>query len=337
MPNRKKLHFLSHQEDVHCIIFHILVLSSYLAAFWIYLHPAQAGLDSGGEIFAFIAASALMLGWISGIDVGVNYHNHVHREIFRSPTMNLWFARFWPVVGGWPAFCWKHSHTTVHHNNILGPEDWTLPRQNKNGEIESLFIYSIALWPWRSIPCLRQDARNQRFENLSTQEISKETFFFLIIWTAPFFVDPPMALCLWVLPQLIANTAVMGPGMYAQHYGCTEPDKRQKFTHSNTFLSQFFNLTMFNIGYHIEHHQWPLAHWSILPRIHARNKQRIIEGGGHIVPFGYYRGGQLLSAWFLPERGHRIFLTKQPDIYQAASHARNVPTTQTAEGKEHII
>lgn len=310
---KERRRILSHREDIHCVIFHALVLASYASAFWIYLHPDLAGLDSPADNAAFVLASALMLGWISGVDVGVNYHNHVHREIFRIEFMNRWFSRIWPLVGGWPALFWKHSHATIHHENILNPEDWTLPRHNANDEVENILIYSLLFWPWRCAPCLWRDFRNGRNDELTETNAIKELIIFLLLWSIPFLIDPFMALLLWVFPQLVANVAVMCPGMYAQHFGCYEPSEERAYSHSNTFLSRFFNLTMFNIGYHIEHHQWPNVHWSALPRVHERMKGNIVQDGGHVVPFGYYRGGQLLSSILSPNRGRRIFLSPHPD------------------------
>ena len=326
MEPKGKRRVLSHREDVHCVVFHVLVLAGYAAAFWIYLHPKLSGVDSTGEVAAFVAASALLLGWISGVDVGVNYHNHVHREIFQISAMNRWFARIWSLVGGWPALFWKHAHVTVHHKNILGPEDWTLPRRNAKGGLESIFVYSVTFWPWRSTCCLWRDFSNRGDGETTGRNAIKELLIFLSLWSLPFFVDPLMALWLWVLPQFVANVAVMGPGMYAQHYGCSEPSEAQRYSHSNTFLSKFFNSTMFNIGYHIEHHQWPNVHWSALPRTHVRKKREIVEGGGHVVSFGYYRGGQLLSSFFLPDRGRRIFLAQHPDYLPFVTKNETTPS-----------
>ena len=79
--------------------------------------------------------------------------------------------------------------------------------------------------------------------------------------------------------------------MYAQHVDCVAKSVLHPVSHSNTFLSRFFNLTTFNIGYHIEHHDYPAVHWSELPAFHQRLKNRLIEGGAHVLPFGYYRAG----------------------------------------------
>src|SRR5262245_5773897 len=113
MARRRRI--LAHPDDVHSVAYHLLVVAAYALAFCIYLRPQSAGLDTAWERAAYVGAAALMLGWISGIDVGVNFHNHVHRPVFRVPALNLWFGRLWTVTGGWPALFWWHSHVTVHH------------------------------------------------------------------------------------------------------------------------------------------------------------------------------------------------------------------------------
>jgi hypothetical protein len=106
---------LAHPQDWHCIIFHFLCLAAYACAFWLYQHPTLVGVTGWWSRTAFVAASAAMLGWISGIDVGVNFHNHSHRPIFISHFVNRWFGRLWTFSGGWPSFFWEYCHVTVHH------------------------------------------------------------------------------------------------------------------------------------------------------------------------------------------------------------------------------
>ncbi len=61
------------------------------------------------------------------------------------------------------------------------------------------------------------------------------------------------------------------------------------------FLSRFFSLTMFNIGYRLEHHNDPLVHWSKLPEIQQRLKKELIDGAAHVVPYGNYHDAFLLA------------------------------------------
>jgi fatty acid desaturase len=99
-------------------------------------------------------------------------------------------------------------------------------------------------------------------------------------------------------------------GMYAQHAGGTDENR---FSHTTTFLSHFFNLTMFNAGFHVEHHEKPAVHWSELPRLHAAMKPELIAGGAHIVPYGIYRASSLLNSFFHPKRDWQRFLEQHPD------------------------
>jgi fatty acid desaturase len=123
----------------------------------------------------------------------------------------------------------------------------------------------------------------------------REFAIFLALWSIPFWINPIMAVCLWVLPQWIANAWVMGSGMYVQHAGCVRKSADRPVSHSNIFMSKFFNLTMFNIGYHLEHHEHPRVHWSELPELHDRLKKELIEGGAHVVPYGNYHASFLLA------------------------------------------
>lgn len=283
---------LAHPQDKHCVIFHVASLAAYACAFWLYQHPELAGISGRWSRMAFVAASALMLGWIWGINVGVNFHNHSHRRIFTSPFVNRWFGRFWTFSGGWPSFFWEYSHVTVHHANLLGAEDWTLPKRKADGSLEDFRLYVLAHWPWRYMVHLCRDLNARR--GLRRKAL-REFAIFLALWSIPFWIDPIMALWLWVLPQWIANAWVMGPGMYVQHSGCVRKCPDRPMSHSNVFLPKFFNFTMFNIGYHLEHHDHPRVHWSELPELHKRLKRDLIDGGAHVVPYGFYYAAFLLA------------------------------------------
>ncbi len=72
----------THPEDIHCAIYNIVVLVCYGAAFWLWLNPEVAHIDGVADRIAFCLGAGFLLGWISGINVGVNYHNHSPRPIF---------------------------------------------------------------------------------------------------------------------------------------------------------------------------------------------------------------------------------------------------------------
>jgi fatty acid desaturase len=287
--------WLAHPEDLHCVFFHVMVLALYGVAFWMWLHPEAAGLTTGTERMAFGLGTALLLGWCSGIEVGVNFHNHAHRRIFTRPWMNRWFGRTWTVSAGWPAYFWQYSHVVVHHRHLLGERDWTLPKRGADGEWEGFFRYCLLHWPWRYVPHLWRELRQPVASASVARRARVELGFFLVLFSIPFLIDPVMGLLLWALPAWIANVLVVGPGMVAQHAGREAPGDDHTYRHSNTFASKLFNEWMFNIGYHAEHHTYPHVHWSELPKLHAEIAEDLVADGAHVVPFGYYRGGYLLS------------------------------------------
>lgn len=318
---------LSHPSEVHSLLFHALVVACYILAFWLYRHPQLAGIDSSFAYAAYVAAAALMLGWISGINVGVNYHNHAHRPVFRSRGLNRWLGRFWTVFGGWPDYFWWYAHVVVHHKRLLTERDWTLPQRRPSGEWESVTRYSLLHWPWRYTGHFFQEFRPSNCGWAKTRRALGEFAIFLALWSIPFWIDLRMAVWLWLLPHWIGNALVMGPGMYVQHAGCEAPGDDHNYRHSTTFVSRVFNLIMFNIGYHAEHHSHPGVHWSELPEFHESIKGTLISEGAHIVPYGYYRAGYLLS------RGNSEFFDQDPR-YLPLAEQQPIPDDRSSRAEQ---
>lgn len=315
--------WLSRREDVHCVVFHVLCLTAYGIAFWLWLHPEISGLDSTAERIAFVLGAAYLLGWISGVDVGVNFHNHTHRRIFKKAWMNRWATRLWTFSGGWPGLYWQYSHVTVHHSNLLGDRDWTLPKRNADGSFEPLYRYLLCHWPWRYAKHLWLDIRANR---LDRRRARTEFMWFAALWSIPFWIDPWMAVWLWALPHWIANCVTMGSGMYVQHAGCVKKSEQHPVQHSNGFLSRFFNRTMFNIGYHVEHHDHPGVHWADLPQFHVANREELVDAGAHYVPYGYYKAARLLARPGEAATGLLAFRSEQ-----AVGYERRPRVTERAE------
>ncbi|WDI40559.1 fatty acid desaturase family protein [Bremerella sp. P1] len=321
-PRAGHFGILSHLTDIHSIVFHMLVLVAYGISFWIYQHPGSFGITSPLSKIAFVLGAAIMLGWVSGVDVGVNFHNHCHRPMFRHRWLNRWFGRLWTITGAWPSYFWTYAHLTIHHKHLLESDDWTLPRSDKNGNWENFYAYCLLHWPWRYVVHFAEEFHPNRCKWTITRRALGELLIFLVIWTAPFWLDVQMALLLWVFPQWLANVAVMGPGMYVQHAGRDKPSAEHRYRHSTTFVSRFFNLIMFNIGYHAEHHTYPSIHWSELPNLHDQIRDDLIEEQAHVVPFGYYRAGYLVSRQSEEfDKQHPQYVSTKPN-YSSTSEER---------------
>lgn len=315
-PSRHWL--FAHPEDSHCAIYNLLVLCCYAAAFWLWLHPESARITGPWSRAAFTLGAGFLLGWISGINVGVNFHNHAHRPIFRSRILNRWFERLWTFSGGWPSFFWWHQHVVVHHSNLLGDVDWTLPKRRADGRFENIYSYVFFHWPWRYAPHLWRDFRSGRGGEWVKRKAAKELAIFLVLWSIPFWIDPWMGLALWLFPQWIGNSMQMGGGMYVQHAGCVPRSAAFPRSHSNSFESKFFNLTTFNIGYHAVHHENERVHWSALPAFHRRMRRRLVADGAHVVPYGYYRAAHICARPGATERGFHTFIADHAEGFGAS-------------------
>ncbi|MFT5463190.1 MAG: fatty acid desaturase [Planctomycetota bacterium] len=310
----------NHPQDKHCAIYNLVVLACYGSAFWLWLHPETAHLTEWYDKLAFCLGAGYLLGWISGVNVGVNFHNHAHKPIFRKEWINRWFGRIWTFSGGWPAFYWYHSHVVVHHSNLLdGQADWTMPKRRPDGRFENIYKYVFLHWPWRYFPHLYRDFKNNRGGDWVRGKAIKEGLIFLALWSIPWFIDPVMAVGLWLFPAWIGNGVTMAAGMYVQHAGSVAKCEEFPVQHSNSFHSKFFNLTMFNIGYHIVHHDYEQVHWSVLPRFHDKMKERLIANGAHVVPYGYYHASHLVAKIGDDEGGFNRFAADQVPAYESST------------------
>ena len=94
-------------------------------------------------------------------------------------------------------------------------------------------------------------------------------------------LDWRKALCLVLVPQLLANLGIVGIN-FLWHDGC-DPD--HPFNHSRNFTGRFLNFVALNNGYHGMHHEEPALHWSLLPRgTRTAHPSRAASGARATVP-----------------------------------------------------
>ena len=62
---------------------------------------------------------------------------------------------------------------------------------------------------FRQLPAKERKAMRERWENLPLERrrAVKELAIFLVLWSIPFWIDPVMALCLWVLPPVVLSAS----------------------------------------------------------------------------------------------------------------------------------
>ncbi|NBD13077.1 fatty acid desaturase [Corallococcus silvisoli] len=308
-PERRlrRTRLLAHPEDIHVVVYMLLYWAGLASAFAIYLGP-ESGAWTPADRVGFCLAAGLWLGLAGAVNTGINYHSHTHRGIFKSRWLNRWVGRVWTIPGGFPAFFWSYKHLVVHHKHLHEQADWVQPKRAEDGRYENLYRYILLYWPWRWARHFYVDF--SRAKPAVRRRAIRELVFFLVCWSLPFFVDVTLGLGIWFFHQWVSNVGVMGPGMYAQHAGGTN---ERRLSHSNTFLCAFFNKTMFNAGFHIEHTARPGVHWSELPALHESMKDELIADGAHVLPYGIFKGAGLLSSVFNPDAGYEQFMRGEPD------------------------
>ncbi|MFT5469917.1 MAG: fatty acid desaturase [Verrucomicrobiales bacterium] len=67
---------------------------------------------------------------------------------------------------------------------------------------------------------------------------------------------------------------------YYEHYRAGSPGT--KYANSVSYYGKFYNIMMFNEGYHQEHHLRPTAHWTERPQLREKYRKEM-EDAGHYV------------------------------------------------------
>ena len=237
----------------HGLLFCALHFAAIGSAFWLWLHPEVTGFATPAQKLGFALGAGMWLGWSGGINMGINFHSHAHKPIFRNDALNRWFGRLWTLPGGIPSYWWRYKHLAVHHSH-LGRGSTTGCSPSGAPTAATRTSGSTSCSTGRGAGATTSRASSASAPPAVRRRAWRELAIFAVPFSIPFFVDPWMALGLWLFPAWVGGSMIMGMGMYAQHAGGTD---EHRYSHTTTFLSHFFNLTMFNAGFHIEHHEQP--------------------------------------------------------------------------------
>jgi hypothetical protein len=201
----------SHLQDWRCVVFHTVCLMVCVCAFWLRT-PRKPALPARGPTWSLfwllsLAGSPESMSVSTSTTIPSGQSSRRSSSIAGSVDCGHFRA-----VGH--RFFWEYCHVTIHHAKLRTTEDWTLPRQTASGSFENFQRYLFTPWPWRISMHLWKDlTARQSLRRRSLRELA----IFLALWSIPFWIDPVMALWLWLLPHRIANAFVMNSGMYVQH------------------------------------------------------------------------------------------------------------------------
>lgn len=193
-------------------------------------------------------------------------HNHLHKGIFKSKSLNRAFRCVLSFGALYPASANIASHNLVHHHfDDDGQPDWAAPGNvGFRWHLLNLLHFPNVVGP-NTFAGVSRWARTTRQKDFRGQYLLEQVFAFgltgaLLLW------DFWTALAFIVLPQLWGARGILRINLI-QHDGC---DVTSEWNHSRNFVGRAFNWVMCNNGYHTIHHNRAGLHWSVLHLAHER-------------------------------------------------------------------
>jgi fatty acid desaturase len=196
-------------------------------------------------------------------------HHHQHTNTFKSRVLNRLLELFYALHSGVTTNLWLLHHVLGHHLNYLDQSIDESRWKRKSGSKMSEFEYTFNV---------AGSAYYRGYQvGKSHPKIQKEFLFYSALTftiVAELVLYKPIAgLFLFVLPMVI-GLILTSWATYEHHAGL---DTDNEFEASNNNLHPFFNLTTGNLGYHTAHHHKQGVHWSKLPELHEKIKDKIPE------------------------------------------------------------
>ncbi len=231
---------------------------SYVA--WV-THFEDLGSIANAAIFIFM----LFLAYYNPIVVT---HNFLHTPFFKSNGLNRTFSLFNSMNMGLPQIIYKYHHLNHHrHNNSLEDPSSTF-LFGKDGKQEHWIKYcALSFFRDGNLKSWKMAVDKGDSFNLCCElgmVLAFWTFLLTVSWKFFAFIYVPLYFCQWFLAHL---------ENYFEHYMASDPDN--KYGNSVSVYHPWYNVFMFNEGYHQEHHISPQVHWSKRPEVSRKFQEQM--------------------------------------------------------------
>lgn len=196
-------------------------------------------------------------------------HHHQHIFTFRNTALNRGLEFAYALHTGVTTHLWRLHHVLGHHLNFLDQEKdesrWERKDGTQMGMIEYTLNVAITAYP-------RGYAVGKRYPKQLKPFLIYTAITFVIV-AALVWYKPAAGIMLFALPMMtsLIFTAYV---TYDHHSGL---DTENEFEASRNKLSPVYNFLTGNLGYHTAHHHKQGVHWSRLPELHAKIKDKIPE------------------------------------------------------------
>ena len=229
---------------------------------------------AAAQLFAFFAVDSHLVAFgcvalLFGVQVssGAICHNHHHVNTFRVKWLNRAYEVLLYLQTGTSPYSWTIHHNIGHHRHYLNPHEDPAPWQHRDGRMMSR-VYFDVINAARIYPEIIKIGRDH------PHVYSKFKRMFVLAnlpLLALLLIDPVRALIVFVLPMILLLVLLLD-NTWGQHAG-TGLDNH--FEASRNVELKLYNITSWNLGFHTAHHMLPGLHWSKLPALHERIRDRI--------------------------------------------------------------
>ena len=194
-------------------------------------------------------------------------HHHQHAPTFKNVILNRILEFFYALHTGVTTNLWVLHHVHGHHNNFLNQETdesrWTRKDGTKMGELE--YSLKITLTAYYRGYQVGKDHPTEQRDFIIFSIIT----FALVAGLVAY--NPTAGILLFVLP-MIMGLFMTAWATYEHHAGL---NTENEFEASFNNLNRWYNLFTGNLGYHTAHHYKGGLHWSKLPQLHEKIKDKI--------------------------------------------------------------
>lgn len=215
-------------------------------------------------LFAYYVAMIIPKGIICAWN-----HHHQHIFTFRNTALNRGLEFAYALHTGVTTHLWRLHHVLGHHLNFLDQKKdesrWEREDGTQMGMVEYTLNVAITAYP-------RGYEVGKRYPKQLKPFLIYSTITFVILGALVWYKPVP-AIMLFVLP-MITSLIFTAYVTYDHHSGL---DTENEFEASRNKLSPLYNLLTGNLGYHTAHHHKQGVHWSRLPELHEKIKDKIPE------------------------------------------------------------
>lgn len=194
-------------------------------------------------------------------------HHHQHAPTFKHTLPNRILEFFYALHTGVTTNLWVLHHNLGHHQHFLDQSKdesrWMRKDGTQMGELEySLIIAATAYYRGFQVG-------KKHPEEMKPFLVFGAISFVLIVMLVA--LNPGAAILLFVLPMMM-GLFMTAWATYEHHAGLNTDDLyHASFNNTN----RWYNLFTGNLGYHTAHHYKGGLHWSKLPQLHEKIKDKI--------------------------------------------------------------